>query len=157
MAVLERLPESFKTRIGLNYDALGPEENRSYDDLADPENWVMITEKGKRALEITDCLLRRAGPTRHRICACDRSLDRAWRQPDQLRSVRQRSFGPLSSTSPKLASCFSRTGSSSDVVRPMPDRSLSGQAQTSLVSTPAASRLSGAALLASSQSGLPAE
>jgi 2-polyprenyl-3-methyl-5-hydroxy-6-metoxy-1,4-benzoquinol methylase len=28
MAVLERLPESFKTGIGLNYDALGPEGNR---------------------------------------------------------------------------------------------------------------------------------
>jgi 2-polyprenyl-3-methyl-5-hydroxy-6-metoxy-1,4-benzoquinol methylase len=36
MAVLERLPESFKTGIGLNYDALGAEVNRGVERLLAP-------------------------------------------------------------------------------------------------------------------------
>jgi SAM-dependent methyltransferase len=36
MAVLERLPQAFKTGIGLTYDALGPEVNRSVERLLAP-------------------------------------------------------------------------------------------------------------------------
>jgi 2-polyprenyl-3-methyl-5-hydroxy-6-metoxy-1,4-benzoquinol methylase len=36
MALLERLPESFKTGIGLNYDAMGPEGNRAEERLMAP-------------------------------------------------------------------------------------------------------------------------
>lgn len=36
MAVLERLPQAFKTGIGLNYDSLGPEVNRSVERLLAP-------------------------------------------------------------------------------------------------------------------------
>lgn len=36
MAVLERLPESFKSGIGLTYDALGPEVNRGIERLLAP-------------------------------------------------------------------------------------------------------------------------
>jgi len=36
MAVLDRLPQAFKTGIGLNYDALGPEVNRSVERLLAP-------------------------------------------------------------------------------------------------------------------------
>jgi 2-polyprenyl-3-methyl-5-hydroxy-6-metoxy-1,4-benzoquinol methylase len=36
MAVLERLPESFKTGIGLNYDALGAEVNRGVERMLAP-------------------------------------------------------------------------------------------------------------------------
>jgi 2-polyprenyl-3-methyl-5-hydroxy-6-metoxy-1,4-benzoquinol methylase len=65
MAVLERLPESFKTGIGLNYDALGPEGNRAEERLMAP--WFRsqlvpvalpklegVVEKLKRGCKVAD-------------------------------------------------------------------------------------------------------